>query len=137
LLSRIIRWNQKLTVFAKKYSKYFSQIWTFIIIWYIFSLQQIHAIFETNLILLAKIFGGILLFYLILFGYNLLMYHYILPKNSESKSTFWITTSRFITLGLVLSFMYTQYFGATIMLVFVSAYFIQIGLSQIVSRYIK
>jgi hypothetical protein len=26
LLSRIIRWNQKLTVFAKKYSKYFSQI---------------------------------------------------------------------------------------------------------------
>lgn len=137
LVSRIVLLNQKITAWAKHYSKYISQIGTFIIIGYIFSLQQVHTIFETNLLLVTKIFVATLIFYLLVFAYNLVMYHRFLPKTPESKSLFWMTTSRFITLGLVLSFMYTQYFGASIMLIFVSAYFIQIGLSQLVSRYLK
>lgn len=137
LLSRIVLWNKKITALAKKYSKYLSQIGTFVIIGYIFSLQQIHTIFETNFILVAKIFVATLIFYLLVFIYNLIFYHHFLPKTPESKSLFWLTTSRFITLGLVLSFIYTQYFGTSIMLIFVSAYFIQIGLSQLVSRYLK
>lgn len=137
LVSRIILWNKKMTAWAKQYSKYLSQIGTFIIIGYIFSLQQVHTLFETNIILVIKIFVATLLFYLLVFAYNLLIYHRILSKTSESKSLFWLATSRFITLGLVLSFMYTQYFGADIMLIFVSAYFIQIGFSQWVSRYLK
>lgn len=137
LVSRVILWNQKITAWAKKYSKYASQIGTFIIIGYIFSLQQVHALFETNFLLVIKIFVATLVFYLLVFAYNLVMYHRFLPKTAESKSLFWLMTSRFITLGLVLSFMYTQYFGADIMLIFVSAYFIQIGMSQLVSRYLK
>ncbi len=137
LLSRIVLWNQKITALAKKYSKYLSQIGTFVIIGYIFSLQQIHAIFEIDILLVTKIFVATLIFYLLIFIYNLIIYHRFLPKTPESKSLFWMTTSRFITLGLVLSFIYTQYFGTTIMLIFVSAYFIQILLSQLVSRYLK
>lgn len=137
LLSRVVLWNQKITAWAKKYSKYLSQTGTFVIIGYIFSLQQVHALFETNVLLVVKIFVATLLFYILVFTYNLVIYHRFLPKTAESKSVFWLTTSRFITLGLVLSFMYTQYFGADIMLIFVSAYFIQIGMSQLVSRYLK
>lgn len=119
----------------KKYGKYMSQLGTFVIIGYIFSLEQMHALFQTDIFLLLKIFVATLLFYILLFGYNL-WYQRFLPKTSESKSLFWISTSRFITLGLVLSFMYTQYFGATLILIFVSAYFIQIGLSQLISYYV-
>lgn len=137
LLSRVIRMSEKIKSFAKKYSKFLSQIGTFVIIWYIFSLQQIHTIFNTEIYLLFKIFLGTLLFYIILFAYNIVLHRRALAKNPESLSLFWILTSRFITLWLVLSFMYTQYFWASIMLVFVSAYFIQIWLSQLISRYIK
>ena len=135
LISRIVRWNKKSINIMKKYGKYMSQLGTFVIIGYIFSLEQMHALFQTDIFLLLKIFVATLLFYILLFGYNL-WYQRFLPKTSESKSLFWISTSRFITLGLVLSFMYTQYFGATLILIFVSAYFIQIGLSQLISYYV-
>lgn len=137
ILSRAVLLSSKLTQWAQKYSKILSQIGTFVIIAYIFSLQQVHALFSTEGILIAKIFGATLLFYLLLFGINWLLYRFVLDQSSKAKAMFWLSTSRFITLGLVLSFIYTQYFESSILLIFVSAYFIQIGAAQLMSRYLK
>ncbi|USN59272.1 MAG: hypothetical protein H6767_04285 [Candidatus Peribacteria bacterium] len=57
-------------------------------------------------------------------------------KNELWMSVFWVSVTRFITLGLIFSFVYSTYFGVNFLLVFVLAYFVQIIFSSLVTRYI-
>lgn len=101
-----------------------SNVWTFLVITYIFSLKEIRAILEINENWFRIIFS-VILFYLIWFFIITLI-----SKNFEIKiaKAIWRNAyTRFLTIWFVLSSLYVYlWFNSYLTLIFLSAYFIQI-----------
>lgn len=134
ILSRIIRFI-RLDKYINKYITYISNISTFLLITYIFSLKEMSFLIYVNNIILFKIFISVFIIYLIIYLYN---YFKLLKNiNENSISLFWISSIRFITLWLVFSFVLSWYVWKNIILIFISAYIIQIILSTIFSYFIN
>ncbi len=135
LISRWIRMFKKISEKIKKHIGIISQIATFIIISYIFSLKHMQNIFQTSIqtIIIATIW--LIIFYTITIWINYLL-RIKKKNNEENRAWFRIGISRFITMGLVFSFLYTQTFGTDFMIVFILAYSIQILWSLLVTKYI-
>ncbi len=135
LISRWIRIFKKTSEQIKRYVGIIAQIATFIIISYIFALKHMQNIFQTSIqtIMLATIW--LLIFYSIVIWVN---YFLRIRKNNtkENRAWFRMGISRFITMGFVFSFLYTQTFGSDFMIIFILAYLIQIPVSLLVTKYI-
>lgn len=136
IISRFIWLSRRLTDFLTPKIKIISTIATFFVIWYIFSLKHINSIFLVDFILIWKIFLTLFVIYIIL--YLLAYFTFVkLGKSKIADALFWNTTVRFITLGLIFSFIYSTVFGIWFLLVFVIAYFLQIGFWVLFSRLLK
>lgn len=136
IISRFILLSDKLTSIIKPYIKIVGQIATFFVVAYIFSLKEVHNIFDINLLYLTKIFIVLAIIYIISFSTSYYIFKY-LWQTKERVSLFWLSTTRFITLGLVFSFSFTSNFGLWFMIVFILSYFLQIWLAQIFSNFIQ
>jgi cell shape-determining protein MreD len=72
-------------------------------------LQNIHGVFSQNISLLVKIFITVFVAYIGVFGLAYLIYKNQKNKSDFTKSFFWNSTIRFITLGIVFGVVYVPY----------------------------
>lgn len=135
IISRFVLLSDKLEKIISSKIKYISSISTFFIISYIFSLKQIRGIFDFDINLIIKMFSVLLLVYIIIYLISFFIYKFIF-NTKEGISLFWVSSTRFLTLWLVFSFIYSSIFWYEFLLVFAISYFIQIILSQIFSKLI-
>ncbi len=135
LISRWIRIFKKTSEQISKYIWIIAQIATFIIISYIFALEHMHNILQTPTTTILVATAWLVAFYTIVIWMN---YFLRIRKitNKENISWFRMGISRFITMGFVFSFLYTQTFGSDFMIIFILAYLIQIPASLIATKYI-
>lgn len=136
-ISRLIRSSSFIKEKLQKHIWLISKIATFLIILYVFSLQNIHWIFKENIAWLAKIFLMVLVAYLAMFGVSYLIYRLQKNRTDFTKSFFWNSTIRFATLGVVFGVLYIPYLGVTYITIFASAYIIQTVLSTVSLRILK
>jgi len=133
VLSRFILLSSWLTNAIQSRIRFISSVSTFFIIWYIFSLEQINSIFLVNSNMLFNVWVVLLISYIISYIFWYIFYN-IFWKTEDSNALFWNLSIRFITLGLIFSFIYSTVFWIWFTVIFVLAYFIQIILSNIFWR---
>lgn len=133
IVSRFIRFSEKLTKKLLEKIKIVSKISTFLVIFYIFSLKDIHNIFNFDLYSIFIFSSFLLLAYLIVYSFMYFTYVF-LWKTQEAKSLFWVVSTRFITIWLLFSFVYSVVFWLEFLLLFTLSYFIQIFLSVMFTK---
>ncbi|HHD81601.1 MAG TPA: hypothetical protein ENK82_09765 [Campylobacterales bacterium] len=138
IASRVIRFITPLMKMIQGYQKYISQISIFIIIFYLFGLQNSQMLvdvydFDPDLFFVA--FVAVVVFYAIVFGLSLLIYNL---QNPQEKALFWYSLTRYLTLALVIATFSVSSLGVSMLLPIMFAYIVQIPLSVFVSQhYIK
>jgi len=135
IVSRIILFfynkKDKIIYLAWKTSK----ISAFILIAYIFSLEYIRKIFLIDYSFILKIFLGVVLYYILFYFALVIILKKVSLKIDEKKAIFWNSYTRFITLSLILSFLYAiAWEKPEIILVSILAYFVQIFSTSIIIR---
>lgn len=125
ILSRIVRFFPKVFIFLEKYIKKISSFASFLIIFYIFSLKEVNEIFKVDISFIIKLLIVLLFAYFLIFLFAFFVYFFLKDKQ-DALAFFWLGVSRFITLGLIFSFIYSWIFWIEFLLVFVCSYFIQI-----------
>lgn len=131
LVSRLIRFFPRAKDFLQKHIPLLSKWATFLIIAYIFSLQNIHGIFGQDLASILQIFIAVLVGYILVFGVSFFVTTRLTKTPiPDQKALFRNGTIRFITLWLVFGVLYVPYLGPTYITVFASAYVIQTLLSM-------
>lgn len=133
--SRLLLKSKKATDFFISKKSLLLKIWSFLVISYIFSLKQLHSVFSMEPWFLISILMLVLLVYLSMFAinYSVLI---LLWDNKQSRSLFWIWITRFLTLWMIFSFLYAQYFWTPFLIIFAVAYLVQISLSTIFNHFI-
>jgi hypothetical protein len=134
LVSRVVILIAPLKNMIEKFSKVISQSSIFIIIFYLFGLQnsqQLFEIYEFEPELFSTALYGVVAFYLLVFIISKIVYDL---KSPQGVAAFWHSITRYITLALVLSTFYTETFGTSMLLPIMMAYIIQIPLSSYVSK---
>ncbi|HIP51111.1 MAG TPA: hypothetical protein EYG94_03400 [Campylobacterales bacterium] len=129
IASRLIRLNKRLLTSIQTYQKYISQISIFIILFYLFGLQNSQSLvdvydFEPHLFFIA--FGAVLVFYAVAFGISKLVYNL---DNAQERAAFWHSITRYLTLALVIATFSASSFGVSMLLPIMFAYIVQIPLS--------
>lgn len=126
IASRLIRLSDTLVKRIQRYSKIISQVSIFLILFYLFGLQNTQVLidvwdFEPELIPIA--FFASLVFYSIVFYVS----RFIYDENSpEERAAFWHTVTRYLTLALVIATFTLNSFGVSMLLPIMFAYLIQI-----------
>jgi len=134
LVSRVIIFIKPLRKFIEEKKSYISDISIFIIVFYLFGLQNSQALFEIydfepELIYIS--FGAVSLFYLIILLISKQLYN---TDSPQERAAFWHTVTRYITLALVISTFSIGTFGTSMLLPIMFAYIIQIPFSAKISQ---
>jgi hypothetical protein len=134
IASRVILFIPPLLKTIQNYNRVISQLSIFIIIFYLFGLQDSQQLidiydFEPELFFIA--FIATLAFYIIITLLSFWMYNL---QNTQEKAAFWHTITRYITLALVMTTFSSQTFGTSMLIPVMSAYIIQVGLAVLISK---
>jgi len=136
--SRIIRMIKPLKMTIEKFQKYISQLSIFIIIFYLFGLQNSQMlvdIYDFDLYLFGVALVAVVIFYALVMGLSLLVYDL---KNPQQRALFWYSFTRYLTLGLVIATFSVSSFGVSMLLPIMFGYIVQIPLSVFIAqRYMK
>ncbi|MBT5935736.1 hypothetical protein [Sulfurimonas sp.] len=134
IVSRVIIFIKPLKRFIEEKKSYISNISMFLIVFYLFALQNAQTLFEIydfqpELIYISLI--AVLVFYFSIF----LVSHFLYNSNSpQERAAYWHTFTRYITLALVISTFSSTTFGVSMLLPIMFAYIIQIPLSALISK---
>jgi hypothetical protein len=134
IASRVVLLIKPLLTFIEKYRKYISQGSIFLILFYLFGLQNSQYLvdiydFEPELFFIALI--AVCAFYLLTY----LASRFIYDLNSaQERAAFWHSVTRYITLALVISTFSASTFGITMLLPIMFAYIVQIPMSVVISK---
>ena len=133
-ISRAVLLIKPLLTFIQTYSKYISHISIFIILFYLFGLQDSQQLidiydFESELFFIALV--AVAIFYLLTFAASKLIYNLDSP---QERAAFWHSITRYITLALVISTFSASTFGVSMLLPIMFAYLVQIPLSVLISN---
>lgn len=126
LASRVIIWIKPLVELIEKYRKVISHISIFIILFYLFGLQNSQLLidvydFEPELIPIS--FVAVFFFYLFTYIVSKLIYNFDSP---QERAAFWHSVTRYLTLTLVISTFSVTTFGVSMLLPIMFAYIVQI-----------
>jgi predicted Na+-dependent transporter len=138
IISRLLLWFAKPIVnIINKYRPIISNVSIFLIILYLFALQNSQLLFEVyefepELVLVS--FVAVLAFYIGNFFIAKYSFDTSLP---EEKSAFWFTITRYITLALIISTFSIGSFGATMLIPIMFAYIIQIPFAIYYAKKVK
>ena len=129
IASRVILFIKPLQRLIEKNRSYIGNISLFLIIFYLFGLQNSQLLFELydfepELIYISAL--GVLAFYLFTFFLSKLLYKL---SSVQEKAAFWHSVTRYITLALVISTFTTNTFGVSMILPIMFAYLVQIPLA--------
>jgi hypothetical protein len=137
ILSRIIIFAQPVVKFINKYRPVISNISIFIIITYLFALQNSQLLFEVldfQPELVTVYIVAVLAFYIGNFIIAKVTFNTNIP---EEKSAFWFTTTRYITLALIIASFSINSFGVTMIIPIMFAYIIQIPIAIFYAKLLK
>jgi len=126
IASRFVLLMKPVKEFIEKQRPYISNISIFIILFYLFGLQNSQLLFELydfepELIYISIV--AVLVFYLCIFIVVKLMFDL---TQAQEKAAFWHSITRYITLALVISTFSTTTFGIAMILPIMFAYIVQI-----------
>jgi len=126
IVSRFVLFVKPIQNLIEKLQKYISSISIFIILFYLFGLQNSQMLFELYdfepELIYISIFA-VLAFYLCIFIVSKLMFNL---DSAQEKAAFWHSITRYITLALVISTFTTMTFGISMILPIMFAYVVQI-----------
>jgi len=134
IASRVILYIKPLQHFIEKKRPYISNISIFIIVFYLFGLQNSQLLFELydfepELIYISAI--AVLAFYFAGYLVSKLLFDLNSP---QEKAAFWHSITRYITLALVISTFSSNTFGISIILPLMMAYIVQIPLASYIDK---
>ena len=134
IVSRVIIFIKPLKSFIEKKKSYISNISMFLIVFYLFALQNAQTLFEIydfepELIYIS--FITVVVFYFATFIVSHFLYNIDSP---QEKAAYWHTLTRYITLALVISTFSASTFGISMILPIMFAYVIQIPLAMLMSK---
>ncbi|QFR49659.1 hypothetical protein FJR48_07905 [Sulfurimonas lithotrophica] len=138
IASRILLWFAKPVVeLINKYRPIISNISIFLIITYLFALQNSQLLFEVyefepELVYIS--FLAVLAFYI---GNFVIAKFSFDNTQAHENSAFWFTITRYITLALIISTFSISSFGATMLIPIMMAYIIQIPFAIYYSKKVK
>lgn len=126
IASRVILFIKPLQSFIEQKRSYIGGISIFIIIFYLFGLQNSQLLFELydfepELIYISII--AVLAFYICILLVSRLLYDL---NSQQQRAAFWHSVTRYITLALVISTFSTSAFGISMILPIMFAYIVQI-----------
>ena len=126
LLSRVVVFIKPLMERIEKYRKYISHLSIFIILFYLFGLQNSQLLvevydFQPELIPIS--FVAVFVFYLLTYFVSKLIYNLDSP---QERAAFWHSVTRYLTLALVISTFSVTTFGVSMLLPIMFAYVVQI-----------
>jgi len=126
IVSRFVLFVKPIQNLIEKLQKYISSISIFIILFYLFGLQNSQMLFELYdfepELIYISIFS-VLAFYFCIFIVSKLMFNL---DSAQEKAAFWHSITRYITLALVISTFTTMTFGISMILPIMFAYVVQI-----------
>jgi hypothetical protein len=116
------------------YQKYISQTSIFIILFYLFGLQNSQTLidvydFEPELFPISL--GAVMVFYALTFFLSKFIF---ILENVQERAAFWHSITRYLTLALVIATFSTSSFGVSMLLPIMFAYLVQIPLSVYISK---
>jgi hypothetical protein len=134
LASRVVRYVKPLLTWIETYRTAISQSGIFIIIFYLFGLQDSQLLrevydFEPELFIVS--FVAVAVFYLLTWGISSLMYDLNSP---QERAAFWHSITRYLTLALVISTFSMSTFGVSMLLPIMFGYMVQIPLSAYIDK---
>jgi len=134
IASRVVLFITPLVSLIEKYRSYISHISIFVILFYLFGLQNSQLLFEIydfepELIYIS--FVAVFVFYLLTLIASRLIFDL---KSIQQKAAFWHSITRYITLALVISTFSTNTFGVSMILPIMFAYIIQIPFAIFVEK---
>jgi hypothetical protein len=134
IASRVVLFIAPLVSFINKYRSYISHISIFVILFYLFGLQNSQLLleiydFEPELIYIS--FFAAFMFYLLTLIASRLIFSL---DSSQQKAAFWHSITRYITLALVISTFSTNTFGVSMILPIMFAYIVQIPFAIFVEK---
>lgn len=134
IASRVVRYITPLLTVIQTYRRYISHISIFIILFYLFGLQNSQLLvdiydFEPELFYIS--FIAVCVFYLLTFFVSKWIYDLNSP---QERAAFWHSVTRYLTLALVISTFSANTFGVSMLLPIMFAYVVQIPLSVVISK---
>ncbi len=134
IASRVVRLVKPLVKVIKSYQKYISHVSIFIILFYLFGLQNSQMLvdiyeFESELFYIS--FGAVIAFYAVTFALSKFMYNL---DNPQERAAFWHSITRYLTLALVIATFSVNSFGVSMLLPIMFAYIVQIPLSVYIAQ---
>jgi len=134
IASRIIRYITPLLTLIQNYRNYISQISIFIILFYLFGLQNSQLLveiydFEPELFYIS--FIAVFVFYTLTFLVSKWIYNLDSP---QERAAFWHSVTRYLTLALVISTFSVNTFGISMLLPIMFAYVVQIPLAVYINK---
>ncbi len=134
IASRIVRYITPLLTLIQTYRSYISQISIFIILFYLFGLQNSQLLveiydFEPELFYIS--FIAVCVFYMLTFFVSKWIYNLDSP---QERAAFWHSVTRYLTLALVISTFSVNTFGISMLLPIMFAYVVQIPLAVYINK---
>lgn len=134
IVSRVIIFIKPLVTWIQTYRQFIGQISIFIILFYLFGLQDSQQLidiydFEPELFFIS--FVAVIVFYVLTFITSNLVYDL---HSSQERAAYWQSITRYITLALVITTFSASTFGISMLLPIMFAYVVQIPLSVWISN---
>ncbi len=134
IASRVVLLIKPLLSFIEKFRGTISNISIFVILFYLFGLQNSQLLFEIydfepELIYIS--FFAVFIFYLLTLIVSKLIFNL---TSAQQKAAFWHSVTRYITLALVISTFSTNTFGVSMILPIMFAYIIQIPFAIFIEK---
>jgi hypothetical protein len=134
IASRIVRYITPLLTLIQNYRRYISHISIFIILFYLFGLQNSQLLveiydFEPELFYIS--FIAVFVFYTLTFFVSKWIYNLDSP---QERAAFWHSVTRYLTLALVISTFSVNTFGISMLLPIMFAYVVQIPLAVYINK---
>ena len=134
IASRVVLFIKPLVSLIETYRSVISNISIFVILFYLFGLQNSQLLFEIydfepELIYIS--FFAVFVFYLLILILSKLIYNL---DSAQQKAAFWHSVTRYITLALVISTFSTNTFGVSMILPIMFAYIIQIPYAILIEK---
>jgi hypothetical protein len=134
IASRVVLLIKPLLTYIEKYRKTISQGSIFLILFYLFGLQNSQYLvdiydFEPELFFIALI--AVAAFYLLTYFASKWIYDL---NSAQERAAFWHSVTRYITLALVISTFSASTFGISMLLPIMFAYIVQIPMSVVISN---
>jgi len=134
LASRVVRFIKPLMELILRFQKYISQISIFIIMFYLFGLQNtqlLEEVWDFDIELFPIAFIATVAFYTLTFFLAKLIYDH---NSLQERAAFWHTVTRYLTLALVIATFTLGSFGVSMLLPIMFAYIVQIPLAVYINR---